>query len=170
MRLMKPLPHLLRRKPLPAAALLLCLAFPSPAAQPRATSPAVPAPASTNALPVQPEVPKSLFVIPSSPRAGKDPFFPNSLRPYGPSLVSPDLKTNVPPAAAVVELHLNGISGTADRRFAIINNRTFGANEEGVVPTSSGPPARIRCLEIKADSALVQIGGERRLLRLRSGF
>lgn len=80
------------------------------------------------------------------------------------------VKTNALPAAAVsVELKLNGISGTTDHRLAIINNRTFEANEEGPVSTTLGP-VRIRCLEIKPDSVLIQVGGEQRILRLRSGF
>jgi type II secretory pathway component PulC len=82
------------------------------------------------------------------------------------------VRTNPQPTVAVtvtVDLKLNGISGTAARRLAIINNRTFEANEEGAVSTPSGP-VRIRCLEIKDDSVLVQIGGEQRVLRLRPGF
>jgi hypothetical protein len=66
-------------------------------------------------------------------------------------------------------LHLNGISGTVDRRLAIINNQTFQTNEEGEVPTNPGR-ARIRCVEIRADSVLVQVGGEQRVLRLRPVF
>ena len=111
-----------------------------------------------------------MFIIPTTPQEGKDPFFPRSMRLFA----SPVVKTNLQPAAAAAiaaELHLNGISGTTDRRLAIINNRTFEANEEGVVTSKSGPPARIRCLEIKTDSVVVQvIGGERRVLSLRPGF
>ena len=79
------------------------------------------------------------------------------------------VSTNLQPTPAVtVELKLKGISGTLARRLAIINNRTFEANEEGAVSTASGP-VRIRCLEIRADSVLVQIGGEQRILQLRPG-
>src|ERR1051325_8237949 len=35
--------------------------------------------ASTNS---EPEIPLSVFVMPAEPKDGKDPFFPNSLRPY----------------------------------------------------------------------------------------
>ena len=90
------------------------------------------------------------------------------MRPFTTTVV----RTNLQPTVAVavtVDLKLNGISGTAARRLAIINNRTFEANEEGVVSTTSGP-VRIRCLEIKDDSVLVQVGGEQRVLRLRPGF
>ena len=71
-------------------------------------------------------------------------------------------------APVTSDLKLNGISGTVDHRLAIINNRTFETKEEGAVSTAAGP-VHIRCLEIKPDSALIQIGAEQRILRLRSG-
>ena len=164
---MKPLSPMPRRKPLLLAALALCLALPSFAAQTTKTnSPASPMPAPTNALPAQLEIPKSVFIIPATPQEGKDPFFPLSMRLFTTTVVRTNLQPTV--AVPVVELKLNGISGTADHRLAIINNRTFEANEEGVVSTTSGP-VRIRCLEIKDDSVLVQVGGEQRVLHLRPG-
>lgn len=162
---MKPLSPMLRPKPLLLAALLLWLAFPSLAAQTKTNSPPSPASAPTNALPAQLEIPKSVFLIPTTPQQGKDPFFPRSMRLFTSVVVSTNLQ---PTPVVTVELKLNGISGISPRRLAIINNRTFEANEEGVVSTASGP-VRIRCLEIRADSVLVQIGGEQRILRLRPG-
>lgn len=165
---MKPRSPLPLAKPLAVVAVFLGLVFAARAAQPRPTAPA-PAPAAvTNALPV-PQIPKSVFVMPATPQDGKDPFFPRSMRPYGPGHETVKASPQQP-AVVVVDLRLNGISGTAERRLAIINNHTFEANEEGVVSNASGAPVRIRCLEIKADSVLVQIGGEQRILRLRSGF
>ena len=162
---MKPLSPLLRRNPLLLAALLFCLAFPCPAGQTKTNSPTGAAPAPTNALPAQLEIPKSVFSIPATPQEGKDPFFPLSTRLYASAVV----KTNGHSTAPVtVDLKLNGISGTAARRLAIINNRTFEANEEGTVSTPSGP-VPIRCLEIKDDSARVLVNGQERTLRLRSG-
>lgn len=162
---MKPLSPMLRPKPLLLAALLLWLAFPSLAAQTKTNSPPSPASAPTNALPAQLEIPKSVFLIPTTPQQGKDPFFPRSMRLFTSVVVSTNLQ---PTPVVTVELKLNGISGISPRRLAIINNRTFEANEEGIVSTASGP-VRIRCLEIRADSVLVQIGGEQRILRLRPG-
>jgi hypothetical protein len=156
---------MLRPKPLLLAALLLWLAFPSLAAQTKTNSPPSPAPTPTNALPAQLEIPKSVFLIPTTPQQGKDPFFPRSMRLFTSVVVSTNLQ---PTRVVTVELKLNGISGISTRRLAIINNRTFEANEEGIVSTASGP-VRIRCLEIRADSVLVQIGGEQRSLRLRPG-
>jgi hypothetical protein len=162
---MKPLTPMLRRKPLLLAALLFCLAFACPAAQTKTNSPTAMASVPTNALPAQLEIPKSVFIIPTTPQEGKDPFFPFSTRLY----TSVVVRTNAQTISAVPsDLKLNGISGTSDHRLAIINNRTFETNEEGAVSTASGT-VRIRCLEIKPDSVLVQIGAEQRILRLRSG-
>jgi len=162
---MKPISLMLRRKSLLLTALVLNLALPGLAAQPKTNSPAArPAPAPTNAPPVQLEIPKSVFIIPTTPQQGKDPFFPRSMRLYASVVV----KTTQKPSAPQVELKLNGISGVAPRRLAIINNHTFEANEEGAVSTATGP-VRIHCLEIRADSVLIQMGGEQRVLRLRPG-
>ena len=160
---MKPRSPLPLGKPLALAVVLLGLAFASLAAQTRTNAPAGSAPAATNALPLLSPIPQSVFIIPMTPQEGKDPFFPRSTRLFNDVLV----KTNLQPTAAVaVELKLNGISGTADHRLAIINNRTFGIGEEGEV-VSNGGRVRILCKDIKADSVRVLISGEERILRLR---
>jgi hypothetical protein len=159
---MKLLSLVFLRKPLLCAALLFCLAFACPAAQTKTTSPA---PARTNASPAQLELPKSVFIIPTAPQEGKDPFFPLSMRLFASAVVKTDGHPAAPP---VVELKLNGISGTVDHRLAIVNNRTFEAEEEGAVSTSSGR-VPIRCLEIKPDSVRVLVNGLERTLHLRPG-
>ena len=165
---MKPRSHRPLAIRLAFAATLLSLALPSLAAPTGAKAPSKASPTATNAMPVQAEIPKSVFVLPASPQKGKDPFFPRSMRPYpSPSVGAPT--TNSQPIAVAVKLRFHGISGAVGHRLAIINNRTFETNEEGVVPTSSGP-AHIRCLEIKADSVVVQVGAERQVLRLRPGL
>ena len=111
--------------------------------------------------------PKSVFILPKSPKEGKDPFFPRSPRPYASTIV---VRTNqAVETPSTVELRLQGISGPPERRLAIINNRTFGAGEDGEVPSQAGR-VHIRCLEIKSDSVVVTIGSERRELRLRGAF
>jgi hypothetical protein len=82
-------------------------------------------------------------------------------------LIRPN-QTNAAPVP-VVDVHLNGISGVAGKPLAIINSRTFEIGEEGEI-VSSGNRVRIRCLEIKADTAVIQIGPERRVLRMRPGL
>ena len=70
------------------------------------------------------------------------------------------------PVQVAVDLRLKAISGLPEHRLALINNHTFEAGEEGEIATTSGR-MRIRCLEITQDSAVVQVGSERRELRLR---
>ena len=160
---MKPRSPLPLEKLLALAVVLLGLAFASLAAQTRTNAPSGSTPAATNALPLLPPIPQSVFIIPITPQEGKDPFFPRSLRLFSDVVV----KTNLQPAAVVaVELKLNGISGTADHRLAIINNRTFEIGEEGEVVSNVGR-VRIICHDIKPDSVRVLISGEERILRLR---
>jgi hypothetical protein len=157
----------LRAWTLPLAAALLGLTFTTRAAQ---TPPAAAdkAKTATNAAPAELELPKSVFIIPTTFAEGKDPFFPLSTRlnPPPPPPVTP---TNVAPAVVqFVQLDLKGISGAVNRRLAIINNQTFGVGEEGEVTVNSGR-VRVVCKEIKDDSVLVLVNGQERTLRLRPG-
>jgi hypothetical protein len=159
----------LRTLPLSAALLcLVCFARGAQAPTPGRPGPAGRAQAATNAAPAALELPKSVFHIPTSPQdAAKDPFFPQSTRLHS-KPVAVVSATNAPPPV-VIELGLKGVSGTADRRFAIINSRTFATGEEGDVPVGGGR-AHIRVVEIKADSVVVLVNGEQRVLKLRSGL
>jgi hypothetical protein len=108
-------------------------------------------------------VPQSVFVVPKNPKEGRDPFFPNSTLLWGTVSKTPK-QTSTPEAAPMV---LMGISGTGDHKLAIINNRTLAEGEETEV-SSGGGRIRFRCVEIKKDSVIIEVGGERRELRLRS--
>jgi hypothetical protein len=149
---------------LPLTVALLGLAFAAGAAPAPAAS-AGQAKAATSAAPAEPEPPKSVFNNPANPQQGKDPFFPQSTRrlPAPPQVVSPGT-TNQP--VVVVDLDLKGISGAANRRLAIINNRTFEVGEEREVVSTSGH-VRVTCKEIKDDSVRVLVNGQERILRLR---
>ncbi|MFO1477094.1 MAG: hypothetical protein U1F98_10640 [Verrucomicrobiota bacterium] len=103
-------------------------------------------------------IPRSLFVVPTNTASGRDPFFPNHT--YGAAPVAPKH-----PGATIV-LVLNGLSGPSDHRLAMINGHTFAENEEAEVTSGEGK-VRIRCVEIKKDSAVIEVAGERRELRLR---
>ena len=166
MRLMPTLCLPLRARTLALAAVWLCLALGAArAAQAPARAPAKPAghsPAPTNAAPAEPELPKSVFINPATPQEGRDPFFPNSTRRAKTTVIT----TSTNPPVVVVELQLKGISGSADRRLAIINNRTFEAGEEGTVLSDAGR-VRILCKEIGADSVRVVLNGQERTLTLR---
>jgi hypothetical protein len=109
------------------------------------------------------ELPESTFVIPKTMNEGKDPFFPNSTRVYSTGSTT---KTNTP--TIVADLTLKGISGTTEQPLAIINTTTFSTGEINEVILKKGR-IRIQCLEINmsAGTVLLQVGGERRELRLQ---
>ncbi|HEY1787504.1 MAG TPA: hypothetical protein VGJ73_05080 [Verrucomicrobiae bacterium] len=116
-----------------------------------ATGPLIAEPANTNA-PV-----KSVFVLPTNPNEGRDPFYPNSMRPYQdftPKQRTVDLTTLV----------IKGFSEIAGHRYVIINNHTFAEGDEGDVLTPGGR-VHLRCLSVGIDTVLVEANGERQLLR-----
>ena len=133
-------------------------------AQSAQQKPAAPPPPPPEAVQVQ-----AIFIHPKGPQEGKDPFFPKSDRPYREFL--PPTTPNKQPISMTADLKLSGISGSTDHRLAIINNKTFEIGEEGDVPSGSDR-VRIRCLEIKDDSVIVQFvaGGLRREIHLRRGL
>ena len=116
---------------------------------------------ATNAPAEQP-IPQSVFVVPSSPQDGKDPFFPNSKRMI---VVNPG-KTKPAPVAA--DLAVKGFSGTKARPLVVINNHTFEIGGEGEVMTGSGARVHVRCLEIRPDdlTAVVEVAGQQQTLRM----
>jgi len=117
--------------------------------------------ASTNAG--ASDIPRSVFVVPKNQRQGRDPFYPDSVRPYGSG--APVQTTN---SASSVVIVLNGLSGSTQKRLAIINGQTLAEDETADIPTPTGR-VRVRCVEIKDTSAVIEIGTELRELRLRSG-
>lgn len=107
-------------------------------------------------------IPQSVFTVPKKKEEGKDPFFPASTRAGAEISTKP-----TGPAPVVAELLLKGISGTAENPLAIVNTTTFTTGEENDVITKVGR-MKIRCLEINmsAGTVIIQVGGERRELRL----
>lgn len=150
------------------AILLLCTTVASPNAQPQSNTNSKASASSSNAPMNEASAPQSVFVMPKGKQEGVDPFFPRSSRPYGP-VMPIIIDTNPAPVTVTVELRLKAISGLPEHRLALINNHTFEAGEEGEVITTNGR-MRIRCLEIHGESAVVQVGPERRELHLRANF
>ena len=129
-------------------------------AAPPARTPATPAPAAT---PQEPQVVKSVFV--DRPNFGRDPFFPNSKRRQHVAV----LKT-VPIGEIPSSIVLKGLSGTAQKRLAVINNYTLAAGEETEI-RAGGQLYRVRCDEIRERSVMISINGtEPKELKLRSGL
>jgi len=145
-----------------AAALVALLALP-------ATLVAGPKPAAAPAVTNTPaadahewEIPQSVFHIPTSAREGRDPFFPNAV--FGAQPVKPK-------EAAPVDLSgfvLNGIT-SPPKRTAMINGRTFEIGESGEVRLPNGSRVLIKCIEIKNESAIIDVNGQRQELRMRFG-
>lgn len=128
------------------------------------------APASTNNAsssiatnsPSTDNIQQSVFTIPSMPSEGRDPFFPNLTDVE--LHATPDKSGKPGESAVVPKLTLQGISGSAERRLAVIGGHSFAAGEEGDVITPGGR-VRIRCLEINETSVVIEIGGQRQELR-----
>lgn len=119
---------------------------------------ALPAGALSKIAPADKPVPKSTFGVPAKPQDGHDPFFPGSDRLFG-------LKSTPKPTSSTVGsgIVFNGISGSKDRRLAMINGHTLAEGEEALVNTSTGR-VRVLLITIKDDRVVVEIAGERREL------
>lgn len=151
-------------------ALLLCPLFLSPATgapskvAANKTKPEQPTLAATESAPALPAIPRSEFKIPTAPAEGRDPFFPASTRIYDLNKATTPAPT--PKPAPVVDLVLNGVSGSADRSLAVINNVNFGVGDSLEV-VSGKERLRVVCLEInvQAGTAVVEVNGVRRVLR-----
>jgi type II secretory pathway component PulC len=126
-----------------------------------AANPGSPAasPPSTNQVTAPLQIPQSIFVIPNSPRDGRNPFFPGA---------HTELPTQPKPLPQVdgSSFVLNGIT-SPPKRTAMINGRTFEVGEEGEVRLN-GAKELIKCVEIGADSAIIEYKGQRLQLRFRS--
>jgi hypothetical protein len=97
---------------------------------------------------------RSVFVFPSNPKQGRDPFFPDSERPYEMSA------TANPQEGKISSLVLKGFSGPLNHRLVIINNHTFAAGDSGNILTPSGR-IKLRCIEIKTNSVVIEVGSQR---------
>ncbi|HUA67648.1 MAG TPA: hypothetical protein VMA13_03795 [Candidatus Saccharimonadales bacterium] len=109
------------------------------------------------AEPVDQSTNLSVFIMPANPNEGHDPFFPNSIRPYRGAMLS----TNSPVTAAA--LTVQGITRMNGNYLAIIDNQTFGVGDDEEVTTPQGS-VHVRCLEITANSVVVEVNGRRQEL------
>ena len=92
-----------------------------------------------------PAIPESVFNY----RAGRDPFFPNRV-------VTP---VPAPEPAKKAALLLKGITGTPDRRVALINDRTFTKGEAGEIKLGTNE-FKIRVVDIKDSSVTIECAGQ----------
>lgn len=106
--------------------------------------------AETNTVP---QAMPSLFTMPSNPSQGRDPFFPNSKRPYESATAKPGNDAS--------DVILRGIVGDV----AVINNHSFRGGEEGDISTAGGR-MHIRCISVKKDAVVIEVDGERHELQI----
>jgi hypothetical protein len=129
------------------------------------TPPAARAESKADAVTTGPApAPRSLFVI--DPATSKDPFFPKSTRWV---VVT---KTNEPTAVVIQqffpdEIRCQGFSGTAEKRLAIVNNKTVEKGDEFELTLKTGQRVRVHCIEVKEKGVLLEINGITRELGLR---
>jgi hypothetical protein len=116
----------------------------------------VPAVWGDNAKPAAPKPApvRSMFVMPASIHDGRDPFFPESSRPYEDAVAS---KRSVDATVFVIK----GLSIVRGRAMVIINNHTFSLGDEGDVMTTSGR-VHIKLAEIRPGVAVVEVNGAKR--------
>lgn len=101
---------------------------------------------------------RSVFAMPASARDGRDPFFPESTRPYEVAAVA---KNSLDATAFSVK----GLSIERGHALVIINNHTFAIGDEGDVTTASGR-AHIRLAEIRTNVVVIEVNGSKRELSI----
>ena len=101
---------------------------------------------------------RSVFVMPASVRDGRDPFFPESARPYEDAVATKR-------AVDVTSFTVKGLSVERGRAMVIINNHTFSVGDEGDVITTSGR-VHIRLAAIRTGVAVIEVNGARRELSI----
>jgi len=122
----------------------------------------------TPAPEAEPAIPKSEFTIPSTSGVARDPFFPSRI--IQAQAAKPTTTTNAAPRTVSLScLVLKGLSGTPSNPLAIVNGRTMARGEDAEIVTDCGR-LLVHCVDITTNSAIVEVGGERRELRLRSDF
>jgi hypothetical protein len=112
------------------------------------------------------EIPKSVFTIPNAGGVARDPFFPTRI-------IQGEVATAVQPTnshpSSLGCLTLKGLSGAPSSPLAMINGRTMARGEDAEINTDCGR-LLVHCVDITTNSAIIEVGGERRELRLRSEF
>jgi hypothetical protein len=96
----------------------------------------------------------SVFIMPTNPKEGRDPFFPDSTRVY---------ESNISAAPHVVEINslaVKGYSIVNGNPIVIINNHSFMVGDEGDVLVPGGR-VHVHCIDIKPSLAIVDVNGQR---------
>ena len=117
--------------------------------------------ASSTSTNSQPAAPESTFIVPTSSKEGRDPFFPRSVRIYAQA----DLREKKTRPVVTADVEIKGFSGTPDRPLVILNNQTFGLDEESPLITDSGR-VLVHVTEIRiGEGATIELEGEKMVLQ-----
>ena len=114
-------------------------------------------------------IPQSTFVDKAD--SGRDPFFPYSTRRRE-TVVRVTPTNNIPQINALLEkLSLKGISGVKGQPLALINSSTIAEGELAEIRCGH-QLVKVRCLEIRERSVLVELDGTRETkeIKLREGI
>ena len=103
---------------------------------------------------------RSIFTQPTSPKDGRDPFFPSSMRMFA-SAVVPASKTK-----DLSSLMIRGKSGMPNHPLVIINDVTFAEGDDRDVITPDGR-IHIHCLQIIGDLVVIEANGQLHQLRFQ---
>ncbi len=109
-------------------------------------------------------IPPSVFVIPSTEKEGKDPFFPRSKRLFA-TPVAPVATNQV---VTLGDLTVTGIT-SGEKPVLTINGVNFGVGDTAEI-ISGGRRISIQCLEIDPANGQAKIqhsGGEERVLNFQ---
>jgi hypothetical protein len=108
------------------------------------------------AEPAKPAPARSVFVMPATAHEGRDPFYPESARPY-------EENTTAKHAVDENSFSVKGLSYEHGHSMVIINNHTFAIGDEGDVLTAAGR-VHIHLSEIRPNAVVIEVNGLRREL------
>jgi hypothetical protein len=112
--------------------------------------------AATNPPAAPPAPVSSVFTMPSNSQEGRDPFFPESTRPYQAAITASRI-------VMVTDLKVKGYYHDARMSLITINNHTFAVGDEADLLTTSGR-VHVRCVEIRPDAVVIEANGQRQEL------
>ena len=103
--------------------------------------------------PAKPTPKRSVFIMPTSPKEGRDPFFPDSTRVYESNITTSHV-------VEINSLAIKGYSIVNGNPIVIINNHSFMVGDEGDVLVPGGR-VHVHCIDIKPSLAIVEVNGQR---------
>jgi len=138
--------------PLYPALLVAALAL-APCGAHAAGQPAAGKPAAAPAPEAPP--PRSVFVI--DPQAGKDPFFPKSIRPFGRIPVRTN-EVAVTSSQFPDDIRVQGFSNQRDKLIVILNGKSIAKGEK-IELHIRGQRVQVRCVDLTEKAIVLEANG-----------